>query len=546
MKRTTPELNKVWGRTLRAALMILPLSLSGCFDDKKTDPPSADSFGLAVSVTGSGSVSSSPTGILCPGDCSETLAAGGTITLTAAPASSSTFTGWGGDCSGSTPSCTLTMSASRAVTASFIFSIDPPPPAAQYTLSVNVTGSGSVSSSPAGITCGADCTENYVDGTNVTLTAAANPGSTFAGWSGACSGTASCVVAMSAARSVTASFTLNQYGLTVQKLGSGSGNVTSIPAGINCGSDCSENYSYGTSVTLAIATSDVPQFSGWGNACTGTQTTCTVLMTEARTVSASFTLGLRALAVTVNGMGSVASAPAGITCGTDCTENYAHGSNVALTASPGADQQFSGWLGACSGTQTTCTVSMTEARSVTAAFAPVQRGLTVSVVGSGSVTSSPAGITCGTDCTESYDHGALVTLTALPVMGFQLSGWSGACTATTGTCAVTMNATQSVTATFTASNGSAQLLWDAPTANSDGSALADLAGYTLRYGTATGNYPQSINLPLNVVTCSGTAPTVCNHTVNGLSAGTWYFTVQAYDVAGNISTNSNEATRSVP
>ena len=69
------------------------------------------------------------------------------------------------------------------------------------------SGSGTVSSEPAGISCGSDCSEPYVDGRAVTLTARAAVGSAFSGWSGAgCSGTGSCVVTMSEARSVTARF----------------------------------------------------------------------------------------------------------------------------------------------------------------------------------------------------------------------------------------------------------------------------------------------------------------------------------------------------
>ena len=68
------------------------------------------------------------------------------------------------------------------------------------------TGSGTVTSSPAGINCGSDCSESYASGTSVTLTASAAGGSTFAGWSGACSGTGTCSVSMTAARSVTATF----------------------------------------------------------------------------------------------------------------------------------------------------------------------------------------------------------------------------------------------------------------------------------------------------------------------------------------------------
>jgi aryl-phospho-beta-D-glucosidase BglC (GH1 family) len=68
------------------------------------------------------------------------------------------------------------------------------------------TGSGTVTSSPTGLNCGSTCITNYASGTSVTLTAAAAAGSTFAGWSGACTGTGACTVPMTAARAVTATF----------------------------------------------------------------------------------------------------------------------------------------------------------------------------------------------------------------------------------------------------------------------------------------------------------------------------------------------------
>ena len=81
-----------------------------------------------------------------------------------------------------------------------------------YALLVSATGSGSVTSSPPGIDCGTDCTESYAAGAAVTLTAAADAGYTFVGWSGSgvdCAGTGPCPVAMNAARSVTATFEAN-------------------------------------------------------------------------------------------------------------------------------------------------------------------------------------------------------------------------------------------------------------------------------------------------------------------------------------------------
>ena len=88
-------------------------------------------------------------------------------------------------------------------------------PSYLLTVALAGSGSGSVSSSPTGISCGADCTESYTSGTVVTLTASADAASVFASWSGACSGTAvTCQVTMSAAWSVTATFALAPRGRT--------------------------------------------------------------------------------------------------------------------------------------------------------------------------------------------------------------------------------------------------------------------------------------------------------------------------------------------
>jgi endoglucanase len=77
----------------------------------------------------------------------------------------------------------------------------------KFVLTVTASGSGTVTSAAAGINCGAACGGSYLSGTSITLTATPTNGSTFAGWNGACSGTGPCTVAMTATRSVTATFT---------------------------------------------------------------------------------------------------------------------------------------------------------------------------------------------------------------------------------------------------------------------------------------------------------------------------------------------------
>ena len=82
------------------------------------------------------------------------------------------------------------------------------------TVDMNGTGTGTVTSSPAGISCGSDCTETYNAGTAVTLSALPDENSVFSGWSGACTGTGACIVTMDAAKSVTATFTMKTYTIT--------------------------------------------------------------------------------------------------------------------------------------------------------------------------------------------------------------------------------------------------------------------------------------------------------------------------------------------
>ncbi|HQW39358.1 MAG TPA: choice-of-anchor D domain-containing protein, partial [Usitatibacteraceae bacterium] len=255
---------------------------------------------------------------------------------------------------------------------------------------------------------------------------------------------------MDGAKVVSAAFTLQRHALVLTKDGTGTGAVTSSPAGIDCGPDCEGEWDHGTVVTLtatADATSTFRQFDG---DCVGAGPQCTVTMTAARAVTASFAIRQHALSVSVSGTGSgtVTSTPAGISCAGDCNEDYGHGTVVTLSAAPSADSVFAGWTGACAGTGE-CMVTMTDARSVTATFTLKQFTLTVAKqgAGSGAVTSSPAGIDCGADCAEAYDIGTAVVLTATPAPGSAFVGWSGSC-AGTGACNVTMTSTRSVTASF--------------------------------------------------------------------------------------------------
>jgi uncharacterized repeat protein (TIGR02543 family) len=318
-------------------------------------------------------------------------------------------------------------------------------------------GSGSVTSLPPGIDCGPTCSAEFSSRTEVLLTATPASGSTFAGWSGnsACGGNSTCELTMNKNQSVTATFSAATFPLSVSVVGSAFGTVASKPSGINCGKRCSANFKSGIQVTLTATPAPGYVFAGWSDnsACSGTGT-CTLTMNKNQSVTAAFSTVTFSLSVSVVGSsgGTVASTPPGIACGESCSAQFGSGIEVTLTATPALGYVFTGWSGnsACSGSST-CELTMNKNQSVTATFSAVTFSLSVSVVGSpgGAVASEPSGIDCGESCSAQFGSGIEVTLTATPAGGYVFAGWSGnsACSGI-GTCQLTMNEDQAVTATF--------------------------------------------------------------------------------------------------
>ncbi len=163
-------------------------------------PPPAGKHNLYVSKNGSGTVRSNPAGVDCGATCAAAFDDGTLISLTATPDANFRFAGWGGACSGS-GGCSVALRADATAYATF----EPVQPS-RHTLTVSREGNGRVTSTPSGIDCGGTCSAQFDNG-QVTLSAAPDAGWSFAGWSGACSGTGACSVSLSSDVSVGASFT---------------------------------------------------------------------------------------------------------------------------------------------------------------------------------------------------------------------------------------------------------------------------------------------------------------------------------------------------
>ena len=250
---------------------------SGGTDERGTDVI----LTIATTGNGSGAVTPIPQGANCGVGC-YTYPLGTAVTLTAAASNGSKFADWAGACSGTTASCSLTMNTNQTVVATF----DPGSAAGSSLTTATVgSGSGAVTPTPAGTGCGANC-YTYASGTNVTLTPTVGVGSTFAGWSGACSGLGTCSVIMNASKSVTATVNLSTVNLTTSYTGSGNGAIAPSPVGTSCGTGC-YSYPWGTVVSFGATPAVGTVFAGWGGACSGAGA-CRVMMNSPQSVSAGF------------------------------------------------------------------------------------------------------------------------------------------------------------------------------------------------------------------------------------------------------------------
>jgi hypothetical protein len=371
------------------------------------------------------------------------------------------------------------------------------------TLTKAGTGQGAVGSKPKGIKCGNTCPTSVASlykETSVVLTAkaAATAGSTLEGWEGcettttisATEGT--CTVKMTEAKEVIAKFggtkkaILNPVALSLAKSGNGYGAVKA--SGLACEADCTSTqveYSSGdggkklpVTVTLTQVPAPNSSFSGWEGCGEEKEGACIVTMSEARSVTASYTLlPVETLSVTKSGtgQGAVSSKPKGIKCGNTCPSAVAglpQNTKVVLTAKAAATagSNLEGWEGCettttISATEGTCTVVLSEAKEVVAKFGGTKKAilnpvaLTLTKAGSGYGTVKASGLACEPACTSTqveYSSGdggkklpVTVILKAISAPGSKPVEWSG-CDSIDGegNCVVSMSSAKEVTATF--------------------------------------------------------------------------------------------------
>ncbi len=523
------RLRDVGARHILSAVVAVA-AVSSCSGKKSgptsvTEPP-ATSVALTVSGsgTGSGRVMSTPAGIDCSlsagalsGTCSTRFPAGTVVTLSPEPGATSVFLTFGGDCA--LASCQTTMQAPRVVTATFV------PNFLSVVANAGSVGGGRVVSTPSGIDCvlngtapgTGSCSSSFPLGREVTLVQEPAAGAIFATWSANCTGNP-CVVTMNGQRTIDATYRMPQAQgtLTVSGFGTGSGSVTSVPDGINCNitagaasGTCSSVFAAGTQVTLNALSAGSSAFGGFSGACTGTACTATVGAGATTSVGAGFSAPSMPATLVVTptagsrGGGVITSAPAGINCTVSdgittgvCSVTFTTNTTVTLSQTPTGSSIFQGWSGDCIGNPCRITVAQNHVAEVT--FRSPPRGIvevTAVGTGSGTVSSSPAGIFCtitngisGGGCSASFDAGVAVTLSAVAGGSGSFSGYTGACSGSTCTTIAVSGATTTIGAGFAASVPATLTVRPSPASRGNGTITSSPAGIncTVTDGVASG------------------------------------------------------------
>ncbi|MEM5803094.1 MAG: hypothetical protein QXO57_04030 [Candidatus Aenigmatarchaeota archaeon] len=225
-----------------------------------------------------------------------------------------------------------------------------------YTLTVNKAGSGSGTVTGTGIDCGSDCSESFQQGAQVTLTATAASGSTFAGWQGCDSTNGNqCTVTMNSNKTVTATFNTTGGGGGNQPTGDLKVNGSDGPVSVTAGQSVTvswsgiQNCDYATweqrsggSIIEGPNSASIPSGSAGStvqdNVTSYTLTCRQPVLEQIDEVSVNLTQQSYTLTVNKSGNGTVTSNPGGINCGGDCQENYQSDTQVTITARPGGSK----------------------------------------------------------------------------------------------------------------------------------------------------------------------------------------------------------------
>lgn len=127
------------------------------------------------------------------------------------------------------------------------------------------------------------------------------------------------------------------------------------------------------------------------------------------------------------GTSTVTSNTPGIECPLACAVAWDGGAHVTLAANPADNRRVVRWSGACTGTSSTCELTMDGSKATTVLFGPSSYPGRVSITGRGNVTNIATGFRCPGACADRYDAGQTFAFKATPAKGWRFAGWGGDC-----------------------------------------------------------------------------------------------------------------------
>ncbi len=425
-------------------------------------------------------------------------------------------------------------------------------------LIVTMKGEGKIKSYPMGLSCHRGvCTGWFHKHTKVTLVANPGKGQTFAEWQGACGGKRHCNVVLEHRKKVRAVFA-SPPKVSLAVMVKGKGRVYSYPRGLRCREGvCMGTFPQGTTVKLKSRPGKGYKFVKWQGACQG-QGRCNVHLKKSKKVRAIFSPPTVRLAVLIKGKGRVFSEPKGLACRHRvCVGEFPAGTKVTLKPRPMEGQEFLGWRRSCQESQDLCQVTLKHRKLIGAKFTeelpPAMMVLNVKVVGEGTVTSDPQGLSCpGEACMMRVPKSEKVVLKATPSPGYVLQRWDGACQGTS-VCEMVMRTHQKVTAVFVPAEPSVTL---SVTIEGNGSVTSQPSGVNCSQGTCVEEFPQDTSLTLTPRPATGhvfvewqgacTGSGSCMVTLDNPRSITAVFAVLVPPVALTVTVNGDGVVTSQP
>lgn len=324
---------------------------------------------------------------------------GDTVTLEATADQGWRFTGWSGDLNETSNPTSVIMNSDKNITAHFEQIL--------HSLSVSADGEGTVSPDSG----------SYPLGDTVSISATAQQGWFFTGWSGDVTGSDNPTsIVMNSDKSITAHFAQTTFSLDVTT--EGMGRV----------SPDSGTFGEGDTVYLTAAGDPGWQFTGWSGDLVSSENPAAVIMNSEKNIIAHFEQILHSLSVSAGTGGSV----------TPSSGQFPQGDTVIITASAEEGYLFTDWRGDLTGTHNPAEVRMDSDKDIIADFEMIQYSLSVDTEGNGSVTPDSG--------TYTYHDSVTITATAQP--GWRFVEWTGDHTGTQNPAIIFMDADKSITARF--------------------------------------------------------------------------------------------------